>query len=224
CDPATEKRRGFEWFGGNGTPHAGLTAYGYLQMNDLARYEAVDRALVERTRRYLLGFPAKQGGPITAVPDAASRAYALWALTESGKDDVGRPLRSLGDQARTSPDPYFLSLVAASQANRKKGDEAVRLLDRVAALQQADGHLEGAASITGSRGRDLRVETTALAVLGWLKADPKRFDAPARKALRWLRQQRGGDGTFGSTQATVLALKALAADAGRRPPVAAGGE
>src|SRR5262249_42061525 len=99
CDPATEKRRGLEWVGGNGTPHAGLTAYGYLQMNDLARYEAVDRALVERTRRYLRGAPAKEGAPLGTVPDAASLAYALWALTESGKDDVGRQLRSLGNQA-----------------------------------------------------------------------------------------------------------------------------
>jgi len=49
-------------------------------------------------------------------------------------------------------------------------------------------------------------------VLGWLKANrPGDFNAPVQKAVKWLGQQRGGYGGFGSTQSTILALKALIA-------------
>src|SRR5205814_1187068 len=53
-------------------------------------------------------------------------------------------------------------------------------------------------------------ETTALAVLGWLKANrPADFNTHIQKAVKWLGRQRGGYGGFGSTQSTILALKAL---------------
>ncbi len=84
------------------------------------------------------------------------------------------------------------------------------LLKKVASLQKDDGHLDAAqTSITGSGGRDLQIETTALAVLGWLKANPGEFNVSVQKAIRWIGQQRGGYGGFGSTQSTILALKAL---------------
>ncbi len=84
------------------------------------------------------------------------------------------------------------------------------LLKKVTELQKPDGHLDAEqTSITGSGGRDLQIETTALAVLGWLKANPGEFNASVQKAINWIGQQRGGYGGFGSTQSTILALKAL---------------
>ena len=74
-----------------------------------------------------------------------------------------------------------------------------------------------------SGGRDLQIETTALAVLGWLKANrPADFNMPIQKAVRWIGQQRGGYGGFGSTQSTILALKALIAftNANKKTPEA----
>src|SRR5262249_11170025 len=81
--------------------------------------------------------------------------------------------------------------------------------------QKEDGHLEAAqTSITGSGGRDLQIETTALTVLAWLKANrPADFNVPLQKAVKWIGQQRGGFGGLGSTQSTILALKALIAHA-----------
>src|SRR5207302_3362152 len=109
-------------------------------------------------------------------------------LTESGNDDVTRELAALAQQAKTSKDPYFLSLVATSLINRGKADEGVALLKTVAAAQKEDGHLDAArTSITSSGGRDLEIETTALAVLGWLKANrPADFNAPLQKAVQWI--------------------------------------
>src|SRR5438309_5165172 len=148
------------------------------------------------------------------APDNITNAYIIWALTESGQDDdIAKELAALATQDRDSQDPYFLALVANSLANRNKLEEGVVLLKKIAAAKKEDGHLDAAqTSITGSGGRDLQIETTALAVRGWLKANrPGDFNAPLQKAVRWIGQQRGGYGGFGSTQSTILALQALIA-------------
>jgi alpha-2-macroglobulin-like protein len=222
-DPQNPRRRGYEWFGGKAAPHEALTAYGLLEFRDMAGVYAVDMQMVERTRNYLMSRKDGKGGfqrnpaaidTFGRAPDDITNAYIVWALTESGKDDdIEKELATLASQAKTSKDPYFIALVANSLINRARTEDGVTLLKAVAAAQKEDGHLDAAqTSITGSGGRDLQIETTALAVLGWLKANrPGDFNAPIQKAVKWISQQRGGYGGFGSTQSTILALKALIA-------------
>src|SRR5207237_9468493 len=92
--------------------------------------------------------------------------------------------------------------------------------------QASDGGVPGATtSITASRGDDLVTETTALAVLGWQKADrPDKFAGPVGKAVGYLISKRQGGGAFGATQATVLALKALGEPARRNAAAPEAGE
>ena len=68
------------------------------------------------------------------APDDITNAYIVWALTESGKDDdVTKELNALAEQAKTSNDPYFLSLVANSlHQPRPDGRRRVALLQKVA--------------------------------------------------------------------------------------------
>ena len=55
-DPNTRaKKEGYEWFGQTAPPHEALTAYGLLQFTDMAKYQPVDQAMLERTKKYLLG-------------------------------------------------------------------------------------------------------------------------------------------------------------------------
>jgi len=94
---------------------------------------------------------------------------------------------------------------------RNNKAEGTKILDKLAKLQTTEGYMNGRESIVGAYGRDLQIEATALAVLAWVKAEqPQQYREPLQKAARWLMQQRGGYGGFGSTQATILALKALA--------------
>jgi anti-sigma factor RsiW len=219
---AKKAREGYEWFGGTAPAHEALTAYGLMEFRDMARVQEVDQAMVKRTSEYLLSRRDGKGGFLRndraldtfgAAPPDITNAYIVWALTESGKDDdVTKELQSLNDLAAKSKDPYFLALVANSLINRARTADGTKLLEKVAAAQKEDGHLDGeSTSITHSAGRDLQIETTALAVLGWLKANPGTFQQPLSKAIKWLGQQRGGYGGFGSTQATILTLKALIA-------------
>jgi hypothetical protein len=217
---SAKNRQGFEWFGSADQQHEALTAYGLLQFRDMSRVMDVDGTMIQRTTGFLMAQRDGKGGfkrnaraldTFGRAPENITNAYIIWALTSSGKDDdVTAELEALGGQAKESKDPYFLALVANSLINRGKTADAVELLKKVAAAQQADGHVDAAqTSITGSAGRDLQIETTALAVLGWLKANPGEFNPQIRKAISWIGQQRGGYGGFGSTQSTILALKAL---------------
>ena len=196
----------------------------------------VDKTMLERTQKYLMSRKDGKGGfarnaraldHFGHAPEDLTNAYIVWSLTESGKnDDVEKELSTLAEQARTSKDPYFLSLVALSLINRARGEEGATLLKSLVEAQKEDGHLDAQrTSITGSGGRDLQIETTALAVLGWLKANrPAEFNGAIQKAIRWIGQQRGGHGAFGSTQSTILALKALIAFTKQNKRIAEAGE
>lgn len=234
-DPSTKDRRGYEWFGQTAPPHEALTAYGLLQFRDMAKVHPVDDAMLQRTEKYLLDQRDGKGGfkrnprgldQFGQAPDAVTNAYIVWALTESGvKANLDVELAALREEAKTARknDPYFIALAALAHLNRQKSAEGVDLLQRL--VQKAAGDVIGteSTSITGSQGRDLAIETTALSLLGWLKANrPDEFRERIQNSAKWLGQQRQAGG-FGSTQATILGLKALIAYNQYNPRVVNGG-
>jgi hypothetical protein len=218
------QKEGYEWFGAMAPPHEGLTAYGLLQFRDMSRVYDVDKAMLERTRRFLLSCRDGQGGFKRGrhyhgwgdASEEVANAYILWALTEGKEtEDLSRELNALNDKAKNSTDSYFIALVANSLLNQDRAEDAAALLQKLNAAQKPEGYVDGATrSITYSYGRDIQIETTALAVLGWLKVHrqrPTEYRPNLQSAIKWLGQQRGPWGGFGSTQATVLTLKALVA-------------
>jgi uncharacterized protein YfaS (alpha-2-macroglobulin family) len=134
-------------------------------------------------------------------------------------------LQGHADAARD--DPYVLALVANALLAIDPGGPAARpYLDWLESLRQTstDGKLAWwgptGSSPTWSRrtlffgaGVSRRIETTALAALALLNAG--RSPESVRGALAWLIAQKDGQGNWGSTQATVLALKALLAGTGK---------
>ncbi|MSR30962.1 MAG: hypothetical protein EXR99_05590 [Gemmataceae bacterium] len=221
-DTKANAKKGYEWFGGTSPAHEALTAYGLLQFRDMSRVMAVDDAMLKRTRDYLMNQRDGNGGfkrnsraldSFGHAPDNITNAYIVWSITESGKDDdVAKEVAALKSQAQSSKDPYFLALVGNTLLTRNDREAGEELLRKIIKEQKEDGHLDAEkTSITGSGGRDLQIETTALAILGWLKANRAEFNLPSRKAIEWVGKQRGGHGAFGSTQSTILALKALIA-------------
>jgi hypothetical protein len=241
-DPATKsKKEGYEWFGQTAPPHEALTAYGLLQFTDMAKYQQVDQTMVQRTKKYLLGQRNGVGGfkrnsraldGFGRAPDYITDAYIVWALLESGvKDDLGTELNALlarieADAKQKKDDPYLIALVSLSMHQAGRKDVALGLLKKLQALQHNDGKLVGATtSITHSGGSQLAIETTSLAVLAWLRVNqPQEFHDNVNKAAKWIGTQRGGHGGFGSTQSTVLALKALIAHTKANKQTASAGE
>lgn len=218
---AAEKRRqGFEWFG-QSPAHEALSAYGLLQFRDMARVTNIDPELIQRTQAYLMSRRDGKGGfrrndraldSFGRAPDDITNAYILWAMTEGGsKEDLTNEFEALAKSVDQSRDSYLHALAANAFLNVGRTEKAVSLLKELAKSLSPEGSLTGAKmSVTGSRGQSLEVETTALAILGWLKLNrPAEFAEPLQRATQWLGRQRNGSGSFGATQSTILALKAL---------------
>lgn len=223
------KSGGFEWFGQD-PGHDALTAYGLLEFTDMAKVRSVDAALLDRTRTWLLAQRDGKGGFARkthtyhvwlAEPEIAN-TYNLWALFEAGVTrDLEREVAWVRDAASRTDNTYVQALAAnvLSLAADKDGEN--QLLDKLAGLQTESGSLRGATrSVVGSTGEALDIETTALAVMAWLR-NPSYTDQ-VEKSIKFLAESCKG-GRFGSTQSTVLALRAVVAyDKSRAKPKAPG--
>jgi len=228
-DTPLKARQGFEWFGAADSQHEALTAYGLLQFKDMSRVHPVDPQLIKRTQAFLLSRKDGTGGfkrnaraldTFGGAPKHTTDAYIVWALVESDPDnsealDLAKEIAALKTEALNEDstggkDAYFVALTANVLLHRGDREAAHRLLDRLKDKHAKGGAVTGAVtSITRSGGRDLEIETTALALLGWLRANDPKYAAAIKDATKWISQQRGGYGGFGSTQSTIMALKAL---------------
>ncbi|KAL6049176.1 A-macroglobulin complement component [Balamuthia mandrillaris] len=216
------KEDGFEWFGST-PPHDALSAYGLMEFVEMAsvmpNLSGIE-ALIERTKAWLLSIKDDDNGGFKRseqaldsfgrAPVDITNAYAVWALTSAGVkvDLLGPQLNKLQELARSSEDPYFLALVASSLFHLGHREEAKSLARSLIKYQNAsDGSVVGAkTSITMSCGDSLLIETTSLALLVWMEDDE--FSANVEEGMKWL-VARCKDGKFGSTQGTILALKAI---------------
>lgn len=208
--------RGYEWFGEN-PGHEALTAYGLLHFSDMSQVKDVDQTMLVSTREWLMkqkdgsgGFTRKRRALHTWSEDKdASNAYILWALLESGQpsSDLKAEIDSLKAAAFNSQNSYVGALAANALYLAGEKAEAKKLMDKLAAKQKPDGKLDGIkSSIVGSGGESLDIEGTSLATLAWLR-DPA-YAGNVENSIKFLADSCKA-GRYGSTQATVLALRAI---------------
>jgi len=212
------QEKGYEWFG-HDPGHEALTAYGLLQFHDMANVYDVDMSMVDRTKRWLMNRRDGKGNyPHPKVDHhsfggrspSITNAYVTYALLQAGtsEHDLKVEIDALVKRLDIK-DPYELALIACA-LNLTERPEAATARRRLANLQQKDGSLPGAeSSITMSGGRDLLVETAGFAVLAWLPDGS--YAGNVRRAVEYLQTARNGRGTFGATQATIVALRAMTA-------------
>ncbi len=215
------KKDGYEWFGSS-PPHEALTAYGILQFLDMKRvYGGVDDAMIQRTVAYLKGRRDGKGGfqrnqkaldSFGRASKEVTDAYITWAVAEAGLGaDFGPEIDAQTRRGTTTKDAYLLALAANTLlAMPARADAGRDMARRLAEMQGSEGAWTGADhSITKSSGKNLHIETTALAMMALMSAGG--HEDAVRKAVDWLNKNRGGFGQWGATQATVLALEAMTA-------------
>lgn len=208
--------KGYEWFGEN-PGHEALTAFGLLHFADMAQVRQVDQNMVASTRAWLFkqrdgkgGFSRKRRALHTWIEDKdCSNAYITWALLETGQPaaDLAPEIESLKSASAISQNNYVVAL--AANALHLSGDKASakKLMDRLAAKQKADGSIADVkSSIVGSEGESLAVEGASLATLAWMR-DPQ-YAGNVEKSIKFLADSCKA-GRYGSTQSTVLALRAI---------------
>jgi uncharacterized protein YfaS (alpha-2-macroglobulin family) len=208
--------KGFEWFGAD-PGHDALSAYGLLEFTDMAIVRDVDKSLLARTREFVLNSRDGNGGykrpgrtlhTWVADPECAS-AYNTWALLESGADakQLEKEIAWLKDNVGKSNNTYAVALAANVLSLAGDKDAADALLKKLAVKQTEAGLVDGATtSVIGSGGEALQIETTSLATLAWMR-DPN-YAGNVERSMKWLCETCKA-GRFGSTQSTILALRAI---------------
>jgi len=213
---------GFSLFG-NAPAEVFLTAYGLMEFTDMAQVYPVDPALIERTAEWLLAQQAADGTWTdqgysehwqidTQVP---TTAYIAWALIEAGYEDtpqVGQAISTVREFALQQEDAYGLALVANALAAYDPDHSMTRaVLDRLYEMRVEEDDVvywqTGAASFMGATGESGSLETTALAATALMRGNAH-ADAVSG-ALAYLIQGKDSWGTWSTTQATILSLKAL---------------
>jgi uncharacterized protein YfaS (alpha-2-macroglobulin family) len=218
---------GFSWFG-QAPANKILTSYGLMEFSDMAKVHDVDAKVIQRTQQWLAAQQQADGSwkPDTSfINEGATNrynsdllritAYIGWALGNTGYQgpavEKARQFVSnrLGNGAGL--DAYTLAVVANFATDSGKDREFThraieRLLD---ARTEKDEQAWWTSQETGvyATGASASVETTGLAVQALLKSGEA--SGVAAKALRYLASKKDASGTWGTTQATIMALRAL---------------
>ncbi|MFN0202165.1 MAG: alpha-2-macroglobulin family protein, partial [Bacteroidia bacterium] len=214
------KSGGFEWFGGD-PGHEGLTAYGLMEFMDMKKAGlSVDEKMLSRTAQWLMDRRDEKGGfkrnpralhEFGLTDEQTMSAYIVWALSEFQQANLGKELESCKNEAIKTKNPYQLGLVANALANYGKKAEAKTLVEMLATIQNEKGvwtHSQNHRSAPGSEGEGLSIETASLALMAMMKIEGSDI-GKIRTISEFIRGKRNSYGSFGNTNSTVLALKAL---------------
>lgn len=232
---------GFEWFG-NAPAHNVLTTYGLMEFSDMSSVWYVDPAVIHRTQEWLVADQEPDGswiptgggiaeGAINRYQNDVLRttAYVVWGLTASGYAgpavDAGIVyLKAKLADPELTPETYTLALCAHA-CLMDPGDPLLpALFAEFEQRKQSEGDRvwwsDQAPTMTYSTGQGADVELTALLAQAYMRSGF--YPETVTKALNYLVSAKDGGGNFGSTQATVLALKAfcMAAAGVTQPPEA----
>jgi uncharacterized protein YfaS (alpha-2-macroglobulin family) len=220
---------GFSWFG-QVPANKILTAYGLMEFYDMSKVYDVDPKLIMRTQQWLASQQQSDGSwkPDTSfINEGVTNrfnsdvlritAYLAWSLENTGYQGpaVGRAKEFIESHLSAKMDAYTLAVVAnfaadfgGSQGNdREFTRQAMQLL--LDARTEKDEQVWWNSEETGfyGRGSSADVETTGLAVQALLKWGEA--SGTARKALAYIAAKKDAAGTWGTTQATIMALRAL---------------
>jgi len=216
---------GFSWFG-NAPANKILTAYGLMEFSDMSKVHDVDPKLIARTQQWLAGQQQPDGSwkpDKSFINEGATNrynkdvlritAYLAWALENTGHQGpaVEKARQFIESHMSEKADAYTLAVLANFAADYAKDRDLTRqamqlLLD---ARTEKDEQAWWSAEETGvyATGTSASVETTGLAAQALLKWGGA--SGTARKAMTYIAAKKDASGAWGTTQATIMALRAL---------------
>jgi hypothetical protein len=216
---------GFSWFG-SAPANKILTAYGLMEFSDMSKVHDVDPRLISRTQQWLAGQQQADGSwkpDASFINEGATNryntdvlritAYLAWSLESTGY--LGPPVEKarqfIESHMSAKADAYTLAVLANFAADYGKDRDFTRqamqlLLD---ARTEKDDQAWWTADETGvyATGASASVETTGLAAQALLKWGVAA--STVRKAMTYIAAKKDASGAWGTTQATIMALRAL---------------
>jgi uncharacterized protein YfaS (alpha-2-macroglobulin family) len=219
---------GFSWFG-QAPANKILTAYGLMEFYDMSKVYEVDEKLIQRTQGWLASQQQADGSwkaDTSFINEGATNrynsdvmritAYIAWSLENTGYqgpavEKAVQYLQAHGTEKSEKIDAYTLAVLANFAVDYGKDREftgrAMQML--LDARTEKDEQVWWSADETGvySGGTSASVETTGLAAQALLKWG--QAAETTRKALNYISGKKDATGAWGSTQATIMALRAL---------------
>ena len=198
-----------------------LTAYGLMEITDLSQAYNVDKNVIENMTKYLYQQQNIDGSfKITGnhIGGAGSRnnismnAYIIWALSESNPNDerIKKSVDYLKNNLKDIDDNYTLALIANVLANvkDKESNNVIKRLINNINYEDDTAYLKSnIVDYYGSRSNVQNIQTVALASMA-LSKENQNTDKN-KLLIKYLIKKKDPMGTWNSTQATILALKAL---------------
>ena len=199
-----------------------LTAFGLMEMKEIAGVYEVDENVIDEMKEYLFSVQKADGsfnirstyiGGASNTDDLAMNAYIVWALSEACPDDtrLAKSINYLYEKFEKTTDNYTLALMANAFANsgeKNKANEVIKVMS--SSIQTTNDGAYVSSKIRdyyGTTGRYQNTQTTALLSIALTKMQS---NANTNKQLiNYLVTQIDTKGTWGTTQSTVLALKAI---------------
>jgi hypothetical protein len=216
---------GFSWFGEQDPkPFLSVTAFGLMEFGDMAKVQAVDPVMLQRTTQWLVAQQAADGSwsgdqsEFFSFQTSVVRntAFVVWALASSGYQgpQLAKGLAYVKQNLGTgNTDTYTLGIAANAFLSAAPGDAFGSLLvDKIVAQAKTNGDKvswdsAGIQTNFYGQGNDADVSASALCTQALLIAGGHKNTVDG--ALAFLTSSRDSNGNFGSTQATIWTLRAL---------------
>ena len=198
-----------------------LTAYGLMELTDLREVYNVDETVLNEMSNFLYKKQNSNGsftitgshvGGAGSREDLALNAYIIWALSESDpkNEKLSKSIKYIKNKLDDVDDNYTLALIANSLVN-VKDKEVNNVIKRLVNNINLDGNnayiTSNIKDYYGSRSNNQTIQTVALTSMALSKTSNN--ISTNKLLINYLIRKKDTRGTWYSTQATILALKAL---------------
>ena len=199
-----------------------ITAFGLMEMREASDVYNVDDKVIENMKEYLFDVQKIDGtfsigstyiGGSARTSVLAMNAYIIWGLSEVCPDDsrINKSVEYLEKHIDDAEDTYTLALMANvfSNTNNKNVNRVLDKITQNNVERYKDYKFIKCDSYDyyGSRGSYQNIQATALTVMALAKE--KKNDDLAQDLVNYIVCKRDSYGTWGTTQSTILALKAI---------------
>ncbi|MCR5186696.1 MAG: hypothetical protein K6D97_06245 [Clostridia bacterium] len=216
----TGTRGGYSLYGSSPAEPV-ITAFGLMEMQEASQVYNVDENVIENMKEYLYSVQRSDGsfkigstyiGGSERTTDLAMNAYIIWGLSEAfpGDSRIDKSVEYLEKHMNDTEDSYTLALIANvfSNTNNKNVDSILeRITKNVERYQDYKFLKTDSYDYYGTGGSYQSIQATALTVMALCKENKK--NDLDQDLVNYIVCKRNSYGTWGTTQSTILALKAI---------------
>lgn len=199
-----------------------ITAFGLMEFDELSEVYPVEESVLMDMIEYLFDVQNVNGtfdynstyiGGAASNNDLAMNAYIIWALSEVTPNDerLEKSVSYLENKIDGISDNYTLALLAnifANTENKNLANEVLKMINQNIQTSENGAYItSGITDYYGTRGKYQNIQATALTSMALTKLNSN--EKNNSEFIKFLVSQKDARGSWGTTQGTILALKAI---------------